>query len=61
MLKKFVNIFGGDPNKRAVEKYYPIVEQVNALEGQFEAFSDEELHAKTAEYPRTSGKRGKPG
>jgi preprotein translocase subunit SecA len=50
MLKKFVNIFGGDPNKRAVEKYYPIVEQVNALEGQFEAFSDGELHAKTAEF-----------
>ena len=50
MLKKFVNIFGGDPNKRAVEKYYPIVEQVNALEGQFEALSDAELHAKTAEF-----------
>jgi preprotein translocase subunit SecA len=50
MLKKFVNIFGGDPNKRAVEKYYPIVEQVNALEGQFEALSDEELHSKTAEF-----------
>jgi preprotein translocase subunit SecA len=43
MLKKFVNIFGGDPNKRAIEKFYPIVEQINALESRFEGLSDEQL------------------
>jgi preprotein translocase subunit SecA len=50
MLKKFVNIFGGDPNKRTLEKFYPLVEQVNQLESQFESLSDEALRAKTAEF-----------
>jgi preprotein translocase subunit SecA len=50
MLKKFVNIFGGDPNKRTLEKFYPLVEQVNQLESQFELFTDEDLRGKTAEF-----------
>ena len=50
MLKKFVNIFGGDPNKRAIEKFYPTIEQINALEPQFELLSDEQLRAKTGEF-----------
>jgi preprotein translocase subunit SecA len=50
MLKKFVNIFGGDPNKRTLEKFYPLVGQINQLEGQFEALSDEALQGKTAEF-----------
>ncbi len=50
MLQKFVNIFGGDPNKKEIEKISLIVEQINALESQFEAFSDDELRAKTGEF-----------
>jgi preprotein translocase subunit SecA len=50
MLKKFVNIFGGDPNKRTLEKFYPFVGQINDLESQFEALSDEALQGKTAEF-----------
>ncbi len=50
MLKKFVNIFGGDPNKRAIEKFYPMVEQVNALEPQFESLDDSQLRARTEEF-----------
>ena len=50
MLKKFVNIFGGDPNKRTLEKYDPLVEGVNQLESQFEALSDAALQAKTGEF-----------
>jgi preprotein translocase subunit SecA len=41
-------IFGG--NDREVKKYLPTVEQINALEPDFEALSDEELRGKTAEF-----------
>lgn len=46
MLQKFVSVFGGDPNKRTVEKLAPLVaEGINALEPEFEQFSDEALRA----------------
>ena len=32
MLKKFVTILGGDPNKRALNKSNEIVDQINSLE-----------------------------
>ncbi len=39
----------GDPNKKILEKIQPIVDQINALEPKFEAFSFEELKGKTTE------------
>jgi preprotein translocase subunit SecA len=50
MLKRFVRIFGGDPNKRAIEKYSWLVDDVNALELEFEKLSLEALKAKTTEF-----------
>ncbi len=50
MLKNFVKIFGGDPNKKVIEQYSGIADEINALEAQFEALSDEELRAKTEEF-----------
>ena len=50
MLKKFVTILGGDPNKRAIGKSNEIVDQINSLEAQFEELSDEALLTKTAEF-----------
>ncbi len=50
MLKKFVTILGGDPNKRAISKSNELVDLINSLEPEFEALSDEALLAKTAEY-----------
>jgi preprotein translocase subunit SecA len=50
MLKKFVTLLGGDPNKKAISKSNEIVDQINSLEAQFEALSSEELLAKTAEF-----------
>ena len=50
MLKKFVTILGGDPNKRAISKSNEIVDQINSLEPQFEQLSNEALLAKTAEF-----------
>ncbi len=52
MLKQFVKLFGGDPVKRALKTYLPLVEQVNALEPTFEGYSDEALRAKTIEFRR---------
>jgi preprotein translocase subunit SecA len=50
MLQKFVKTFGGDPNKREIEKTTDLVAQVNALEPEYEALSDEALRAKTDEF-----------
>jgi preprotein translocase subunit SecA len=50
MLKNFVKIFGGDPNKKVIEQYSGIAKEINALEPEFEALSDEALRAKTDEF-----------
>ncbi|MFQ5616760.1 MAG: hypothetical protein ACE5GO_09940, partial [Anaerolineales bacterium] len=50
MLKKFVKIFGGDPNKRKIDKIAEIADDINKLEPEFEAFSNEALHAKTGQF-----------
>jgi len=50
MLKNFVKIFGGDPNKKTIEQYSGIAQLINSLEPQFEALSDEALRAKTDEF-----------
>ncbi len=50
MLSKFVSLVGGDPNKKNIEKIYPIADQINALEAPFETLSDDDLRAKTDEF-----------
>jgi preprotein translocase subunit SecA len=50
MLKSFVKMFGGDPNKRTIAQYGGIAEQINSLEAEFEALSDDALRAKTDEF-----------
>ncbi|MBI5297415.1 MAG: hypothetical protein HY869_18195 [Chloroflexi bacterium] len=50
MLKNFVKLFSGDPTKKTVQKNNSLVDQVNALEPQFEALSDEALRANTDEF-----------
>jgi preprotein translocase subunit SecA len=50
MLKKFVTLIGGDPNKRAIGRSNEIVDLINSLEAQFEELSAEALLAKTLEY-----------
>ncbi len=50
MLSKFIQIFGGDPNKREVEKLSLQVEAINALESTYHAYSDDALKAKTVEF-----------
>lgn len=53
MLKNIVRIFGGDPNKRVIEQSTGIVEQINALEPEFEKMSDAELRAHTDKFRAT--------
>ena len=50
MLQRFVKVFGGDPNKREIEKTTEIVDLINALEPEFEALSDDALRLKTDEF-----------
>ena len=50
MFKKIGQIFTGDPHKKRIDKLVTIVDQINALEPQFEKLSDEALGAKTVEY-----------
>ena len=50
MLKSFVKIFGGDPNKKTIEQYSGVAGQINALESDFESLSDDALRAKTDEF-----------
>ncbi len=50
MLKNFVKIFGGDPNRKVIEQLSEVVKEINELEPQFESLSDDELRAKPAEF-----------
>jgi len=50
MLKNFVKLFGGDPNRKTIEQLSEVVKQINGLEPQFEALSDDALRAKSAEF-----------
>ncbi|OQX63730.1 MAG: hypothetical protein B5M51_04790 [Anaerolinea sp. 4484_236] len=50
MLKKFISVFGGDPNQKRIDELTVFVDEINALEAQFEALSDEALRAKTDEF-----------
>ncbi len=50
MLKKFVNLIGGDPNKRTIEQLSDVVDRINALEKPLEDLSDSALRAKTDEF-----------
>ncbi|HEY5729221.1 MAG TPA: hypothetical protein VIS72_04165, partial [Anaerolineales bacterium] len=50
MLKNFVKLFGGDPNKKTIEQLSEVVKHINGLEPQFELLSDEALRAKAEEF-----------
>ncbi len=46
----------GDPNARKLKKYQPSITEVNLLEEEVKALSDEELKGKTAEFKQRLGK-----
>jgi preprotein translocase subunit SecA len=50
MFRKMYYAVVGDPNEKELNKLRPMVEQVNALEPEFEAKSNDDLRALTAEF-----------
>jgi preprotein translocase subunit SecA len=50
MLKNIFTKISGDPGSRTAGKYQAIVDEINALEPEFEQMSDDELRALTAEF-----------
>ena len=57
MFKKLANLIGiGDSNKRVLERIQDTVEEINALEPEFEALSDDALRAKTDEFRADLGR-----
>ena len=50
MLQKFVKTVGGNPHKRQLQQLSQEIEQINALEPEFEKLSDDALRGKTAEF-----------
>ncbi len=50
MLKNFFRRLGGDPHKREIQKLIEIVNQINALEAEYERKSDDELRSLTAQF-----------
>jgi len=49
MFKVLTKVFGSR-NERILKDMYPVVDKINALEGQMKPLSDEELAAKTTEF-----------
>ncbi len=52
MLKKLVKTFAGDPQRKVIKTYLPLVERINALEPTYEKYSDEALRAQTLAFRR---------
>ena len=50
MFKSILTKVVGDPNEKELNRLWPIVEEINALEPEFEELSDGELRALTAQF-----------
>ena len=50
MFKRVYYAIAGDPNEKALNRFHPLVEQVNELEPSFEKKSNEELRAMTTDF-----------
>ncbi len=50
MFTNIIRVLGGDPNRKAIERIIDVVEQINALEPDFESLSDEALLEKSTEF-----------
>ncbi len=57
MFKNMVKKVFGDPNEKEVRRMNPVVEQINALEAEFERMSDDELAEQTAIFRESVAER----
>ena len=56
MFKKITRLFSGDPHQKKIEGMIALVDQINALETQYESLSLDELHGKTESFRRRLNK-----
>jgi len=49
---KFLNKLAGNPNKKTLARFQPIVQAINELEEAYKQLSDEALKAKTQEFKK---------
>ena len=56
MLKFLIKLLGGSNDKK-IKQVLPIIDHINALEPEFEKYSDEELRAKTDEFKKILNER----
>ncbi len=52
MFRKLLTAIIGDPSERELKRMRPVLEQINALEAEFERKSDEDLKGMTADFRR---------
>ena len=50
MFRNIIKFIAGDPNKKDIQRYSKVVDEINALEPAFRALSDDELRARTDEF-----------
>lgn len=50
MIQRILNTISGDWNQKQLNKYRPLIEQINALDAEREGLSDAQIQAKTAEF-----------
>jgi preprotein translocase subunit SecA len=50
MLNRLIRFFGGDPNRREIERIAVLVDEINRLEADYEALSPDALAARTTEF-----------
>ena len=50
MIQKILRKLFGTANERMIKSFQPLVEEINALEPEIHALTDDQLQAKTAEF-----------
>ena len=50
MFEKIINFIAGDYNQKQLNKFLPLIKDINQYSIQFDAFSDDQIKAKTQEF-----------
>lgn len=50
MFEKLITFIAGDYNQKQLNKYLPLIKQINDFSDQFDALSDDQIKAKTQEF-----------
>lgn len=50
MFNRFINLLSGNYNQKQINKLLPIITQINVISSEYDALSDDQIKAKTAEF-----------